>query len=65
VSALEIRERRMLRRWLDESLIEMDLDALRFLACVAAIRVMNENELDAVQKHLDVRLKKKRTKAKA
>ena len=61
MTALEISERRMLRNWLDQSLIEMDLDALRFTACVAALRVMNENELEAVQKHLDVKLKKKGT----
>jgi len=61
VSRLEIHERRQLRRWLDDSLIEMDLDALRFVACVAAIRVMDEKELDAVQKVLAERPKGKGT----
>ena len=63
MSALEIQERRMLRKWLNESLVEMDLFGLRFTACVAALCVMNENELDAVKKLLDVKQKKKRTKA--
>jgi len=62
MSRTEIAERRHLRNWLDQSLIEMDLDALRFVACVAAIRVMNKDELDAVQKHVDERLKKDKTK---
>jgi hypothetical protein len=63
MSRAEIAERRHLRNWLDQSLIEMDTDALRFLACVAAIRVMNEGELDKLQKHMDERLKKDKTKA--
>jgi hypothetical protein len=53
MSRTEIAERRHLRNWLDQSLIEMDLDALRFVACVAAIRLMGEKELDAVVKHLN------------
>ena len=62
MSRTEIAERRHLRAWLDQSLIEMDLDALRFVACVAAIRVMDEGELDGVQKHMNERLKKDKTK---
>ena len=62
MSRTEIAERRHLRNWLDQSLIEMDLDALRFVACVAAIRVMNKDELDAVLKHADELLKKDKTK---
>lgn len=59
MTSLEIQERRRLQRWLDESLIAMDLDALRFTACVAAIRVMGEKELDAVQKLVKAKLKKR------
>jgi hypothetical protein len=48
----EMQERRQLLRWLDRSLLQLDLDGLRFIACVTAIRGMNEKELDLLIAHL-------------
>lgn len=42
----EREERRHLLAWLDKSLMHADVDSLRFIACVAAVRVMNHDELE-------------------
>lgn len=49
----EIEERKHLVKWLESSVMRMDLDSLRFTACIAALRTMSLSELDALAAALD------------
>ena len=57
----EIEERKHLVKWLESSVMRMDLDSLRFTACVAALRTMSLSELDALAVSLD-KIKKEKEK---
>jgi hypothetical protein len=45
-------ERRRLFRELDKLCLQMDLDALRFIVCVAHIRIMTDEELEQFHKKI-------------
>ena len=42
----ERRERRKLLAWLESSVVQMDTQELRLIACMAAVRAMTLPELD-------------------
>jgi len=45
-------ERRRLCQELDKLCMNMDLDALRFIVCVAHIRIMTQEELERFHKEI-------------
>jgi hypothetical protein len=59
VPSLEIMERRRLFRELDRLCVKMDLDALRFVVCVAHIRIMTDEELERFHKEILAEKKKR------
>lgn len=46
-------DRRGLLRWLDQSVMGATTEDLRFIACVAAIRIMTEDELDKLRDRIE------------